>query len=454
VISNGMVLQRDQTNPIWGWATSGREVTVSIAGQTIKTTADTDGRFKVALGPISPGGPYELAVRESADSPVTIKNVMVGEVWLCSGQSNMWWTVSRAKDADKVIADAKHPGIRFFTMSVTVADAPRDDCSGKWIACSPQSVADLSAVAYEFLRQLHVQLKVPCGMLQCTIGGAPAEAWTDAARLAQVPCIRPLLERWKEGKAMPSDAIWRPGGLYNGTILPLAPYGIRGFIWYQGESNSARAFQHRQMFPLLIANWREIWGNSTMPFGFVQIAPYDYPVPPHNNWDKYVPELRQSQLETWRKVPNTGMVVTMDIGDLKDIHPANKQEVGRRLSLWALSQVYGRKEMVYSGPIYRSMTIKDGKIWLQFDHLGGGLSTRDGKAPSHFTIASKDERFVPAQAAIEGNEVVVWSASVAMPVAVRHGWCHHAEPNLCNKAGLPASPFRTDNWKWLTEANN
>jgi sialate O-acetylesterase len=454
VIADGMVLQRDQANPIWGWATPEREVTVSIASQTAKATADKEGRFKVTIGPVATGGPYELTVQEAAGTLVTVKNVLIGEVWLCSGQSNMWWSVARAKNAAAVTAGANYPNIRFFTMTTPVADKPQDNCTGRWAICSSHSVPDFSAVAYEFLRQIHEQLKVPCGMLQCTIGGAPAEAWIERARLEQVPCILPLLERWKKGKAVPNDAIWQPGGLYNGSLLPLAPYGLRGFIWYQGESNSARAFQYREMFPLLIANWREIWGKQDMPFGFVQIAPYNYPVPPHDGWDKYVPELRQSQLETWQKVPGTGMVVTMDIGDVNDIHPARKQEVGRRMSLWAMSQVYGKPNVVYSGPIYRSMTVKGGQIRLQFDHLGSGLSTRDGKAPSHFTVAAADHNFVPAQAAIDGCEVVVWADGLSAPVAVRYGWCHHVEPNLCNKEGLPASPFRTDDWRWLTEANN
>ncbi len=454
VIADGMVLQRDQAVPIWGWATPGQQVTVSIAGQTAEATADTDGRFLVTLSRLAAGGPHQMTVRETSGASLTVSNILVGEVWLCSGQSNMWWPVARAKDADQVIASADYPNIRFFTVPVVVADKPMDDCRGSWAACSPPNVPQWSAVAYHFMREIHTDLKVPCGMIQCILGGAPAEAFIERAHMETVPCIRPLLERWNQGTARPNDSIWRPGGLYNGMILPVVPYALRGVIWYQGESNSARAFQYRQMFPLLIRNWRDIWGQDAIPFGFVQIAPYDYPVPPHDHWDQYVPELRDAQLETWKTVPNTGMVVTMDIGDVHDIHPANKQEVGRRLSLWARSQVYGEKDLVYSGPIYRSSLRDHGKIRLQFDHIGGGLTTRDGKPPSHFTIAGADQKFLPAKAEIIGREIVVWSDQVPSPEAVRLAWCHHAEPNLCNKEGLPASPFRTDNWKWLTEPNN
>jgi sialate O-acetylesterase len=298
---------------------------------------------------------------------------------------------------------------------------------------------------------------VPCGMVQCILGGPPAESWIERARLERVPCIRPLLERWNQGTAKSSDPTWRPGGLYNGMIRPVAPYAIRGVIWYQGESNSPRAFQYREMFPLLIRNWRDLWGQGSLPFGFVQIAPFSYPLSMEKgwkDWEKYVPELREAQLATWKTVPQTGMVVTMDVGDVNDIHPANKQEVGHRLALWARSQVYGQKDLVYSGPIYRSMARDNGKIRMQFDHLGSGLTTRDGKAPSHFIIAGADRKFVPAKAEIVGNEVVAWADGVTAPEAVRYGWCHHAEPNLCNREGLPASPFRTDLWGCVTEANN
>jgi sialate O-acetylesterase len=436
VIGEKMVLQRGRPVPVWGWADKGEEVTVTVAGQTLRAKAGDDGRWMVVLAKLDVGPPLEMTVKGSSGSAVTLKNILVGEVWVASGQSNMEMGVAGCKDAQQEIAAAKYPNIRLFTVVKKKAAEPQTDCSGDWKECSPATVANFSATAYYFGRQLYKELKVPVGLIHTSWGGTPAQFWTSRKALEANPLLKPL-------------ARGESSCLYNGMIAPLIPYAIRGAIWYQGESNVGGAYQYRTLFPAMIANWRADWGEGDFPFGFVQIAPFGYSA----NW-KTNPaacaELWEAQLMTLKSVPNTGMAVTMDIGDLKDIHPKNKQEVGRRLALWALAQVYGR-ELVYSGPIYKSMTVEGNKIRLQFDHVGGGLMASDGKPLTEFTIAGADQKFVPAKATIDGDSIVVQSDQVAEPVAVRYAWRDVATPNLVNKEGLPASPFRTDTWKGVTE---
>jgi sialate O-acetylesterase len=349
--------------------------------------------------------------------------------------------IGAANDAAKEIAAAKYPRIRLFTVEKIKAAQPATDVKGKWAPCSPQTVAangwgGFSAAAYFFGRQLHKDLKMPVGLIHSSWGGTPAEFWTSRKVLEANPALKPLAQ----GES---------SCLYHGMITPLTPYAIRGAIWYQGESNVPHAHQYRTLFPAMIANWRADWGQGDFPFGFVQIAPFKY----HNDW-KIDPaccaELWEAQLLTLKSVPNTGMAVTTDITDLGDIHPKNKQEVGRRLALWALAKVYGKK-LVYSGPIYYSMAVEGDKIRLQFDHRGSGLIARDGKPLTDFKIAEADQKFVPAVATIDGDSIVVRSDRVATPAAVRFAWRDDATPNLANKEGLPASPFRTDSWKGVTE---
>lgn len=464
VIGDGMVLQRDQLVPIWGWADNGEQVTVTIAGQEHVTKADSDGRWKVTLPKLDtklmdvevaikrPSGglnyvwttkPLTMTIEGSSGSKIMLKNILVGEVWVCSGQSNMAIGVCACKNGKEETAAARHPQIRLFLVAQAQVAQPAADVKGNWKPCTPENIAvskpdcgGFSAVAYYFGRQLHNELKVPIGLIDTSVGGTPAEFWTSRKTLEANPALKPLAQG-------------NSSCLYNGMIAPLIPYAIRGAIWYQGESNIGAAYRYRTLFPAMIANWRADWGQGDFPFGFVQIAPFNY----HRAWKvdpACCPEMWEAQRLALDAAPNTGMAVTTDIGDLNDIHPKNKQEVGRRLALWALAKVYGRK-LVYSGPLYKSMTVEGKKIRLQFEHRGGGLKVRDGKPLSDFTIAGADQKFVPAEAAIDHDTIVVHSKKVAAPVAVRYAWHDSAMPNLCNKEGLPASPFRTDKWKGVTE---
>jgi sialate O-acetylesterase len=444
VIGDNMVLQRGQPVPIWGWADKGEEVTVTVAGQKRVTTAGDDGRWKVTIDKLDAGQPLEMTLEGSSGSTVTLKNILVGEVWVCSGQSNMAIGVAACKNGKEEVAAANHPEIRLFLVAQAQTPQPTADVKGQWKHCTPENIANgkpdcggFSAVAYYFGRQLHDELEVPIGLIDTSVGGTPAEFWTSRKTLEAIPALKPLAQ---------GDS----SCLYNGMIAPLIPYAIRGAIWYQGESNVPRAYQYRTLFPAMIGNWRADWGQGDFPFGFVQISPYGKYSTEGKQDPKCGPELWEAQLMTLKSAPNMGMVVTTDIGDVNNIHPANKQDVGRRLALWALAKAYGR-DVVYSGPIYKSMSIEGGKIRLQFEHCGAGLVSRDGKPLSHFTIAGDDQNFVPAVATIADDSIVVHSDEAAKPVAVRFGWRNDATPNLSNKDGLPASPFRTDQWKGATE---
>jgi sialate O-acetylesterase len=455
IIGDNMVLQRDQPVPIWGWADKGEEVTVAVGAQTLKTKAGDDGRWKVTFAKVDtkPEGkivsssgttvtmqwrlrePLTMTVNGSSGNTITIKNILVGEVWAGSGQSNMEWCVAAANNAQKQIAAAKYPKIRLFTVVKKKAGEPQTDCAGKWVECSPADVPGFSAVLYFFGRQLHKDLgEMPVGLIHTSWGGTPAEFWISRKALEANPKLKHLAGAGDNSS------------LYNGMIAPLIPFAIRGAIWYQGESNVSRAYEYRTLFPAMIANWRADWSQGDFPFGFVQLAPFRYGGQNPANWA----ELCEAQRMTLDALPNTGMAVTTDITDIHDIHPKNKQEVGRRLALWAEAKVYGRN-LVYSGPIYKSMAVEGNKIRLQFEHVGGGLIARDGKPLTDFTIAGADQKFVPAVAEIDGNSILVHSDQVAQPVAVRFGWNDIATPNLANKEGLPASPFRTDTWKGVTE---
>jgi sialate O-acetylesterase len=439
MIGDNMVLQRSRPVPIWGWASKGEDVTVSVAGQSLAAKADDDGRWQVVLTKLDVGEPLEMTIKGSSGTTITLKNIAVGEVWVCSGQSNMAMGVSMCNSAKEEIAAANYPQVRLFPVAKEKALHPVGDVNGNWTPCTPQSIAaggwgGFSAAAYFFGRELHKELHVPIGLIDTSWGGTTAESWTSRKALEANPALKPLAQG-------------ETSYLYNGMIAPLIPYAIRGAIWYQGESNAIHAYQYRTLLPVMIANWRADWGQGDFPFGIVQLAPFRYG---HNKNPANCPELWEAQLITLKSTPNTGMAVTMDIGDVKDIHPKNKQEVGRRLALWALATVYGRN-LVYSGPIYKSMAMADGQIRLQFDHVGGGLISSDGKPLTDFTIAGADQKYFPATAVIDADSIIVRSDQVAQPVAVRYAWRDDATPNLANKEGLPASPFRTDAWKGVTE---
>jgi sialate O-acetylesterase len=394
-----MVMQRDVKLPIWGMAKPGEQVTVSLGERKASATADAAGRWQVKLDPLPAGGPFVMTL--AGDNRITIEDVMVGEVWVCSGQSNMAMTVQRALNADKEMAAADYPRIRLLKVARGMADVPGPFPGKVWAVCSPETVPEFSAAGYFFGRELYKSLNVPIGLIDSAVGGTPAEAWTPKSVLEADPALKSVFERWealfaeadaaakkqaenagvktkkKSGKPVPTRAQLRqrnsrPGVLYNAMIHPLMPYAVRGAIWYQGESNAKHAYEYRKLFPTMIQAWRKAWGQKDFPFLFVQIAGYEHggAVPYADSWA----ELREAQLMTL-SLPQTAMAVITDVSEAKNIHPLNKQEVGRRLSLAARALVHGEK-IEYSGPLYKSMKIEGDKIRLRFRHAKGGLKAR------------------------------------------------------------------------------
>jgi sialate O-acetylesterase len=628
LIGDNMVIQQGVKACVWGWAEQGEPVSVTMEGQSVMDTADTEGRWKVRIGPFPEGGPYELTI--SGKNTIILKNVLVGEVWVASGQSNMAWQMRNAVNGEEEVSRANYPQIRLFTVAQATSLSPKEDVEGRWVVCTPEVAGYFSAVAYFFGRELHQTLKVPVGLIHSSWGGTPAEAWTSRETLASDTEIKSILDslnralkilpeaqsrykktraKWEENNylqdpgnkglklgyasydcseegwqgmnlprgwessGLPIDgAVWfrtvvdipefwagkeltlrlgsiddfdityfngvkvgetgnetpnywtvprkytipgshvragrnviavrvfdhygsggftgfpadmalslpgsdpiplagkwlykvelgvepvkvdystapsapfgggnpnTPTVLYNAMIAPLTPYTICGVIWYQGESNVDRALQYQKLFPMMIRNWRAAWGVGDFPFLYVQLANYleKKTAPGESGWA----ELREAQLKTLDE-PETGMAVIIDIGEADDIHPKNKQDVGHRLALWAMAKTYGH-DIEYSGPIYQSIVIEGNKVRIRFSHAQG-LHTSDSGKVKGFSIAGADGKFIWADANIEGNEVVVWSDSVTQPAAVRYGWADNPDVNLYNGAGLPASPFRTDN---------
>jgi sialate O-acetylesterase len=478
LIGDNMVLEQQSEIILWGWADKGELVNVkpSWSGKEIKTIAGDDGKWQVKVKTLKAGGPYVISF--TGNNSIEVRNVLLGEVWLASGQSNMEFYMDKGEgwrtgviNYQEEIAKANNENVRMIDVPNTVADTPRDNFVGQWEVCSPATVGNFSAVAYYFAVKVQQETGFPVGIISATWGGTPAESWTRKEVLEkdfkpildryQKACddypeafkkFRIKLDQWKadtssKKRGAPKEPLGphhnkSPYKLYNGMISPLLPYKLKGVIWYQGESNATYAWQYRRLFPAMINDWRLNFHNKNLPFYFVQIAP-------HNGQN---PVIREAQLYTFENVSNTGMVVTTDVGDAKDIHPRDKKTVGERLARWALHYQYGNKKLETSGPIYKSMQIKGDKIVLRFDHAEG-LAFQGG-APKEFMIASKDEKFVPAKTIIEGNTIEVWSEEVAKPVAVRFAWKNVPVPNLFNKAGLPASPFRTDNWLVETQDKN
>ena len=441
IIGNHMVVQRGQEVPIWGWDEPGTKVTVTLGDATATATADQSGKWLVRLPAMKAGGPHTLKV--SGSSTVEAKDVLVGEVWLCSGQSNMEWPVSRSQNAEQEIAEGNHPQIRHIKIPHTPTEEPQDRVpSDGWKPASPKTVGDFTAVGYFFARHLQDELDVPIGLIGSNWGGTRIEPWTPPEGFKQVPALKDLAgnlekfpEKTKDGKVNHQS----PLALYNGMIHPLVPYAIRGALWYQGESNNGEGMLYHEKMKALVSGWREVWDQPDLPFLYVQLAPFHY----GNRKPTDLPGIWEAQTATL-KVPNTGMAVTVDISNVKDIHPTNKQDVGKRLALWALARVYGHEDLVYSGPLYRGMKVEKDAIRIEFDHTGSGLASRDGEPLTWFSIAGENGEFVEAEAEIDGETVVVRAEGVEKPVAVRFGWDQDAEPNLSNKEGLPASPFRTD----------
>lgn len=470
------VLQRDMAVPVWGKAEPGQKVIVTFAGQEKSATTDKDGRWMVKLDSLaaSAEGRTLTVKTESGAESLTRTEIVVGEVWICSGQSNMAFALRSADTGAAAIAAAGDGQLRLFAAAARATDEPQESIGGNWAVDSPESAAGFSAVAYFFGKELRQKLGVPVGLIRSAVGGTVAEAWTPRDDLEKNPTLKPLLDlqvtrladypkvleaykkqepellakyeqavekakatnatppRKPQPPQNPATSANRPSGLYNGSIAPLKPYAIRGAIWYQGESNSSRGKEYQTLFPAMITSWRTQWGQGDFPFLFVQITP-------HNGMS---PEVREAQRITTQTTQNTAMAVTTDVGNATDIHPTQKQPIGVRLALAARALAYGEK-VEYSGPAYDAMTVKGNRVTLTFKHIGGGLLAKDGDLKG-FAIAGADGKFVDATATIEGDTIVASADSVAAPVAVRYGWTNVPNVNLYNKAGLPASPFQTD----------
>ena len=433
LFTDHMVLQRDKPVKVWGTAANGEKVTVRLGDQSAETTTQ-DGKWQVELKPMAAGGPHMLRI-EGPEAKIELENVLVGEVWVASGQSNMQWSIKQSEDPDKIVAEAKHPRIRLFTVKRGGAAEPQENLEGRWVECSPETIGDFSAVAYHFGVALQKNIDVPIGLISTNVGGTAAQRWTPKEVLQSTP----ELEKYAEQK--------NASDLYNAMIHPLLKFSIRGAIWYQGESNAGEAHRYRVLFPAMIKSWRDRWDQGDFPFLFVQLAPFMKieEQPQGSAWA----ELREAQLITLSKAPNTAMAVITDVGNEKDIHPKPKKPVGERLALAARALAHGEK-IEYSGPIFESMITSGERAILRFKHTGKGLEAR-GETLTGWTIAGEDKKFHDAQATIEGDTVIVSSPEVTAPVAVRFGWANYPVVNLWNKDGLPASPFRTDSWPGVTE---
>jgi len=486
VISDGMVLQQKQKVPIWGNADPGEAVTVRFVGQAKKTTASSDGKWLIKLDPLSANGvPATMII--SGKNTIELKDILVGEVWLVAGQSNMQRLLSETANGETAIAAANHPQIRIFNVSRQVAFKHAPPPLAKWQVCSPQTVKDFSAAGYYFGIELEKELRVPIGLINSSYGGSQAEAWTPVEYLLASDDLHPTVERtkiWNEerprvraeydealnkwhadaDKARASSARPTPSpsvpdalreyriaaSIYNGMIAPLIPFSIRGAIWYQGESNEARAQQYGILLPVMIRAWRERWSQGNFPFGIVQLPNYRDPKP--EPADEPWSHLREAQRRTARNTANAGLIVTIDIGEARDIHPKNKLDVGHRMARWALVDIYGRK-LTKSGPVFREAKNAGSKMILKFDEVGEGLRIRDGDKLDEFAIAGADHKWYWANAKIVGKDAVeVWSDAVPLPVAVRYAFNNNPQhPNLTNETGLPATPFRSDNWPGPTD---
>ena len=465
LIDDHMVVQMGREIPFWGWAEPSEEISVTMTSndkdsgenqkpETATTVTAADGRWLVKLPARNKPGSVEVTI--TGKNTLMLTDVLVGDVWLCSGQSNMEWPVSASLNHQEEVAEAKYPSIRFFKVERSTARVPQDNNAGQWVECSPETIGGMSAVGYFFGRELHQRLKRPIGLVQAAHGGAICEAWTSHSALKQDEDFSKILERAERASSDPNQANNpnRASVLFNGMIAPIQMFSIKGAIWYQGESNVTRAYQYRKLFPLMITDWRRGWGQGDFPFLYVQLANYvsdkskpDHPVEPEESaWA----ELREAQAKAL-SLPRTGMVVTIDLGEPRDIHPKNKQDVGHRLALSALKVAYGQ-DLVASGPEFKSEKVIGSQVELEFQNVGEGLVSR-GEELKGFAVAGADKKFVWAQGRINGNKIIVSSAEVSAPVAVRYSWGDNPGGNLFNRAGLPASPFRTDQWTGITTEN-
>lgn len=492
IFGDNMVLQQKLANPVWGWDAPGTEVTVKFAGQTKSAKADDKGKWSVKLDPV-PASAQPQAMRIKGTTARELKNILVGEVWICSGQSNMQWNVGSAWDADLEIATAKFPNIRLITVPNVGTQEPQNDFRGEWRVCSPETVGGFSAVGFFYGRVLHRMLDVPVGLINNAWGGSACEAWVrrdvlekdarfkllmDNARRNEASLESPAakanyeknLAAWKqraqeaqakkvpftERAPNPPDG-WlkgnaRPGNIYNGALLPTIGYGIKGAIWYQGESNAGRAFEYASLFPLMIQHWRDEWKQGDFPFYWVQLADFmqektDATQSVTSNWA----ELREAQTKTQNAIKNGGQAVIIDLGEGNDIHPKNKRDVAERLARWALVKDYGMK-LPYRSPELKSAAISGNKATLTLDTFGGTLRTVDVADVRGFAVCGKDKKWAWAVAKIVGRDKIeVTAPTPGEIIAVRYAWADNPVCNLFTTDGLPVTPFRTDDFEMLTK---
>lgn len=485
IIGSNMVLQQKQANPLWGWDAPGTEVTVSFAGQKKTAKAGADGKWTVKLDPL-PANAKPQAMKIKGTTEKELANILVGEVWVCSGQSNMQWSVNSSWDADLEIATAKFPNLRLITVPNLGTQEPQKDFRGEWKECSPQTVGGFTAVGFFFGRVLHRALDVPVGLINNAWGGSAAEAWVRRDVLEKDPRFKTLMDNTRANEArlgkpevkakyqadlaawqkraddakkagqpfterMPAAPdFWltgnaRPGNIYNGALLPTIGYGIKGAIWYQGESNASRAKEYADLFPLMIQHWRSEWQQGDFPFYWVQLADFmAEKTDPAQATTSAWAELRESQTKTQAKIKNGGQAVIIDLGEANDIHPKNKRDVAERLARWALAKDYGMK-LPYRSPEFKTAEFANGKATVTLDTFGSTLRTVDVGEVKGFVICGADKKWVWAQAKIAGKDrVEVSSPGVPQPVAVRYAWADNPVCNLYTTDGLPVTPFRSD----------
>ena len=477
VWGDGMVIQRNEPVTMRGSAEPGEQVTVTFAGSRVSAVTGADGSWLLTLPPKEAGGPYVMYV--TGKNALVLDNILVGDVWLCGGQSNMQWPLRFCDSAGETLAEAGNPMLRIFVVDKKGAGSPRKDCGGRWDTCSPRSIADFSGTAYHFGETLTDELAIPIGLIQSAWGGTPAEAWVSLPALSNEPALNGIRNGWERileerppeieryydltaawfvfafecmGQKEPygklpdppegyDKALWAPSWLYNAMIAPLTGFPIRGVIWYQGESNAGRAHQYRALFPALIKDWQRAWGRDDLPFLFCQLATTGAiaETPGKSAWA----ELREAQTMA-ADIPGNEMVVTIDLGG-EDVHFRNKREVGRRLALTALGTEYNR-DVVYKNPSFQGMAVEGSSVRLRFADAGSGLTTTDGTSPRGFSIAGADSVFVWAEARFDGADIIVRNSAVPAPMAVRYGWANNPGCTVISRDGLPLAPFRSDDF--------
>jgi sialate O-acetylesterase len=476
LFSDNLVLQRGVEVPVWGWAGENEKVTVEFNGQTVLTTT-IRGKWMVKLKPMKEGGPFTMTIK--GENTVLIKNILVGEVWICAGQSNMEWALSRSTGGEEASSGSTNPNLRIFNVPHNVKMEPDSNVNANWVISGPKSTKTISAVGYWFLSKLQKELGVPVGFINVSFGGTVIESWISKPVLESMPFkdkymdltamkaeydanatrVKPVRDAWERAKDsarlknLPAPSM--PAGLpsefkgtttiYNGEIAPLLPFAVKGIAWYQGESNAypVRANNYHELLPVLIKSWRNDWGRNDLPFIIFQITPNRKPQTDPNEVSG-IALIQEAQLKTFLQVPNTALVITMDVAET-DVHYKEKEPIGERTMKAALALAYG-KDIEYCGPVFESMKIDGSRATLNFSHLGKGLMVK-GDTLHGFVICGSDKRFVFADAKIDGSKVVVSSDKVSQPVAVRYGWADFPKVNLFNKEGIPASPFRTDDWE-------